>query len=57
MVKIYTKVGDHGKTKQVTGRMVPKYDLQIEALGAIDELDSWLGYVISMGLMEHPHEK
>lgn len=48
MVKIYTKVGDHGKTKQVTGRMVPKYDLQIEALGAIDELDSWLGYVISI---------
>ncbi|MFD1125271.1 cob(I)yrinic acid a,c-diamide adenosyltransferase [Lentilactobacillus raoultii] len=48
MVKIYTKVGDHGQTKQVTGKMVPKYDLQIEALGAIDELDSWLGYVISI---------
>ncbi|MFT8909235.1 MAG: cob(I)yrinic acid a,c-diamide adenosyltransferase [Lentilactobacillus diolivorans] len=48
MVKIYTKVGDHGYTKQVTGKMVPKYDLQIEALGAIDELDSWLGYVLSV---------
>lgn len=48
MVKIYTKVGDHGKTKQVTGKMVPKYDLQIESLGAIDELDSWIGYVISI---------
>ena len=48
MLKIYTKVGDHGKTKQVTGKMVPKYDLQIEALGALDELDSWLGYVISV---------
>jgi len=44
MVKIYTKVGDKGYTKQVTGKMVPKYDLQIEALGAIDELDSWVGY-------------
>lgn len=48
MLKIYTKVGDHGKTKQVTGKMVPKYDLQIEALGALDELDSWLGYVVSV---------
>ncbi len=47
MVKIYTKVGDQGYTKQVTGKMVPKYDLQIQALGAIDELDSWLGYVIA----------
>ncbi len=48
MVKIYTKVGDHGQTKQVTGKMVPKYDPQIEALGALDELDSWLGYVLSI---------
>ncbi len=48
MLKIYTKVGDHGKTKQVTGKMVPKYDLQIEALGSLDELDSWLGYVVSV---------
>lgn len=47
MVKIYTKVGDKGYTKQVTGKMVPKYDLQIEALGAIDELDSWLGYCVT----------
>ncbi|ANZ59912.1 cobalamin adenosyltransferase [Secundilactobacillus paracollinoides] len=47
MVKIYTKVGDQGYTKQVSGKMIPKYDLQIQALGAIDELDSWLGYVIA----------
>lgn len=42
-IKIYTKVGDKGQTKQVTGHMVPKYDLQIETLGQIDELESWLG--------------
>ncbi len=47
MVKIYTKVGDHGYTKKVSGKMIPKYDLEIQALGAIDELDSWLGYVIA----------
>lgn len=46
-IKIYTKVGDQGYTKQVTGKMVPKYDLQIEALGDIDELDSYLGVVIA----------
>ena len=32
-LKIYTKVGDQGKTKQVSGKLVPKYDLQIETLG------------------------
>lgn len=46
-IKIYTKVGDQGYTKQVTGKMVPKYDLQIEALGDIDELDSYLGVAIA----------
>ncbi|MBC6350476.1 cob(I)yrinic acid a,c-diamide adenosyltransferase [Lactobacillus melliventris] len=46
-IKIYTKVGDQGFTKQVTGKMVPKYDLQIVAVGDIDELDSYLGVVIA----------
>lgn len=46
-IKIYTKVGDKGLTKQVTGKMVPKYDLQIEALGNIDELQSYLGVVLA----------
>lgn len=46
-LKIYTKVGDKGLTKQVTGKMVPKYDLQIEALGNVDELQSYLGVVIA----------
>ncbi len=27
--------------------MVPKFDLQIEALGALDELQSWLGVVLA----------
>lgn len=47
MVKIYTKVGDHGQTKQVTGQMVDKDDAQIETLGAFDELQSWIGVVIA----------
>ena len=44
MLKVYTKVGDQGKTKQVTGKMVAKYDPQIQTLGALDELQSWLGW-------------
>ncbi|AKG65948.1 cob(I)yrinic acid a,c-diamide adenosyltransferase [Lactobacillus helveticus] len=47
MLKIYTKVGDQGFTKQVTGKMVPKCDLQLEALGNVDELQSYLGVTIA----------
>ncbi len=46
-MKIYTKVGDHGQTKQVTGHMVAKTDPQIEALGAIDEFQSYLGVAVA----------
>lgn len=46
-IKIYTKVGDKGLTKQVTGKMVPKYDEQIETLGNMDELQSYLGVVVA----------
>lgn len=47
MTKIYTRVGDHGLTKQVSGQMVAKTDLQIVALGEIDELQSYLGVVVT----------
>ncbi|WP_367296520.1 cob(I)yrinic acid a,c-diamide adenosyltransferase [Levilactobacillus yonginensis] len=46
-MKIYTRVGDQGLTKQVSGRMVPKTDAQIVMLGDIDELQSYLGVVIA----------
>lgn len=46
-MKIYTKVGDKGQTKQVSGKMVAKDDLQIIALGDVDELESYIGVVIA----------
>lgn len=46
-IKIYTKVGDEGLTKQVSGKMIPKDDAQITALGDIDELQSYIGVVIA----------
>ncbi|KRL05391.1 cob(I)yrinic acid a,c-diamide adenosyltransferase [Liquorilactobacillus oeni] len=47
-MKIYTKVGDKGQTKQVSGKMVPKYDPQITALGDLDELQAWLGFTVTL---------
>ena len=48
MIKIYTKVGDQGSTRQASGKMVTKDDAQIVALGNIDELQSYLGVVIAI---------
>lgn len=46
-MRIYTKRGDAGQTMQTTGKMVSKTDPQIEALGAVDECQSYLGVAIA----------
>lgn len=46
-MKIYTRVGDQGMTKQVSGKMVTKTDAQIVTLGDVDELQSYLGVVVA----------
>ena len=43
--KIYTKTGDTGETSLIGGRRLPKYDLQIEAYGTVDELNSFIGLI------------
>jgi|SRR3989338_1977179 len=45
-MKIYTKVGDKGKTFLPGEGFVPKDDLRIEALGALDELNSTIGVTL-----------
>lgn len=40
---IVTKTGDTGSTKLIYGERVSKADLRVEAYGAIDELNSFLG--------------
>ena len=47
MTKIYTKSGDKGKTSLVGGRRVSKTDIQIEAYGTVDELNSFVGLLVS----------
>lgn len=43
-MKIYTKFGDSGETALYGGTRIPKDALQIEALGAVDELNAYIGY-------------
>ncbi len=46
-MSVTTGVGDHGWTELLFGRRVRKEDARIEAVGALDELNSWLGLVKS----------
>ncbi len=42
-MKIYSGTGDDGDTSLADGSRVPKYCDRIEALGSLDELNSWIG--------------
>ncbi|MGE3713697.1 MAG: cob(I)yrinic acid a,c-diamide adenosyltransferase [Alphaproteobacteria bacterium] len=41
--KIYTRTGDEGTTGLTGGTRVPKYDIRVEAYGAVDEANSCIG--------------
>ncbi len=43
--KIYTRTGDAGETRLVTGETVTKADPRVEAYGAVDELNAVMGLV------------
>lgn len=49
-MKIYTKTGDHGLTGLFAGPRVRKDDVRIEAYGAVDELNAFLGLARSQEL-------
>ena len=41
--RVYTRRGDAGQTSLAGGQRLPKNDLRIEAYGAVDELNSFVG--------------
>jgi cob(I)alamin adenosyltransferase len=45
-VKVYTKRGDGGETDLAGGGRVAKDDLRVEAYGAVDELNSFVGLAL-----------
>jgi len=47
LVKIYTKTGDDGTTGLIGGKRIKKTDPRIIAYGAIDEINSAIGIVLS----------
>jgi len=46
-MSIYTRFGDKGKTALHTGKTVSKGRVRVEAYGNLDELNSFLGVVLS----------
>jgi cob(I)alamin adenosyltransferase len=51
-MKIYTKGGDKGQTSLYGGRRLSKDDIRIESYGTVDELNSQVGYLISVVPLE-----
>ncbi len=49
-MKIYTKTGDDGTTGLQGGTRISKSDLRIQAYGAVDEINSILGIILTQDL-------
>ena len=43
ITRVYTRTGDQGQTGLVGGKRVSKDNIRVEAYGAVDELNSWIG--------------
>ena len=52
LTKIYTRTGDEGSTGLADGTRVAKDAARIEAMGAVDELNSSLGVLLAESLPE-----
>ena len=52
LTKIYTRTGDSGETGLGDGTRVPKDAARIDALGAVDELNSQIGMLLTETLPE-----
>ena len=54
-MKIYTKVGDKGKTN-LYGSMISKSDIRFDTYGTIDELNSFIGLADSFNKNQFIHD-
>ena len=52
--KIVTRMGDDGTTVLAEGQRVAKYSLRIEAIGTVDEVNSFIGLFIESVVDENP---
>lgn len=58
--RVYTKLGDSGKTKLVGGQKVSKGSLRLESYGTVDELNAFVGMALitlQVELPSHPNLK
>ncbi len=56
LTRIYTRTGDNGTSGLADGSRVAKDDPRMEAMGAVDELNSALGVVLTQTLPEDLRE-
>ena len=52
---IYTKTGDKGETSLFGGKRVSKSDELVKVYGSVDELNSWVGFIVSK--IDHKEKK
>jgi cob(I)alamin adenosyltransferase len=57
MPSIVTKTGDKGTTGLVGGDRVSKDDVRLRAVGAVDELNAFLGLALAEDVEQSPKEK
>ncbi|GAB4025625.1 MAG: cob(I)yrinic acid a,c-diamide adenosyltransferase [Bdellovibrio sp.] len=55
-MKIYTKSGDRGQTSLVGGTRVYKSCERLDAYGEMDEVNSWIGYILSFAQLPKDQE-
>ncbi|MEE9342376.1 MAG: cob(I)yrinic acid a,c-diamide adenosyltransferase [Gammaproteobacteria bacterium] len=53
LTKIYTRTGDNGETGLGDGSRISKDSDRIQALGSLDELNSWIGLLLTKTLAEN----
>lgn len=56
-MKVYTRTGDRGTTSLVGGTRSPKACPRLDAYGTIDELNAWIGILLSNPLPDPVLEK